>query len=501
MSKIKNDLKQTELKYSKLVNSILDVIVEFNLDLNITYINPQIYDITGYSSKELIGLSIQDFVHPEDLSKAKEAIKEAIKSGNNIYKELRIRHKEGYYIPISIKGRALDYKNDIKIVAIFRDITEEKETQELLKKSDKKYWEIIENIEDGYFEVDLNGNYTYINNYICKYLGISKDALIGKSYTSYLEKETISKVFETFNNVYKNNLSKGTFESQVIRNDGTKRIFEGTFYLKYDFNGRKVGFYGFTRDITEKKNAEDKLRQSEEKYREAYNRAELYKDLFYHDINNILSNIKLSIDLSDRYLSEPGKEREIKNLFDIIKKQFVRGTKLVANVHKLSSLDSSEKPLKSVEAVKILKDALKFIRENLQIRDLNIILDSFEKEIYIKANELLIDVFDNLLINAVNYNNNPKVEILIKISKQVKNDKDYIKFEIIDNGIGIEEKKKKIIFQERFRKEKGSKGLGFGLTIVRKIIESYEGEIWVEDRVKGDFSKGSNFIVLIPEAK
>ncbi|MFW9882368.1 MAG: PAS domain S-box protein, partial [Candidatus Thorarchaeota archaeon] len=430
-----------------------------------------------------------------------EAIKEAIKSGNNIYKELRIRHKEGYHIPIAIKGRALHYKNDVKIIAILRDITEEKETQQLLKKSDKKYWEIIENIEDGYFEVDLHGNYNYINNYICKYLGISKEMLIGKSYTSYLEKETVSKVFEIFNNVYKNDLPKGTFESQVIRNDGTKRIFEGTFYLKYDVNGRKVGFYGFTRDITEKKKAEEKLRQSEEKYREAYNRAELYKDLFYHDINNILSNIKLSIDLSDTYLNEPGKEGEIKNLFDIIKKQFVRGTKLVANVHKLSYLDNSEKPLKSVEAIKILRDVVNFIRNNLQIRDLNIILDSFEKEIYINANEFLIDVFDNLLINAVNYNNNPKIEIFIIISKEAKNDKNYIKFEFIDNGIGIEEKKKKKIFQERFKKGKGSKGLGFGLTIVRKIIESYKGEIWVEDRVKGDFSKGSNFILLIPETK
>ncbi len=500
MSKFKNDLKETEMKYFNLINRILDVIIEFDLDLNIIYINPQVYDISGYSSEELIGLSIQDFIHPKDLSRTKEAIKKAIKSGNTIYEELRIRHKEGQYITISVKGRLLEYKNEVKIVAVFRDITEETETQQKLKKSDKRYREIIENIEDGYFEVDLNGNYTYVNNYICKYLGISKEELIGNSYASYLDKDTIAEVFEIFNNVYRNDLPKGTFESQVIRNDGKKRIFEGTFYLKYDLSGRKVGFYGFTRDITEKKGAEEKLRQSEEKYREAYNRAELYKDLFYHDINNILSNIKLSIDLSEIYLNEPGRESEIKNLYEIIKKQFIRGTKLVANVHKLSHLDNLEKPLKSVDATKILKDAIKFINNNLQIRDININLDSFEKEIYIKGNELLIDVFDNLLINAVNYNDNPKVEILIKISKEVKKNKNYIKFEFIDNGIGIEDKKKKIIFQERFSAEKGSKGLGFGLTIVKKIIESYKGEIWVEDRVKGDYSKGSNFILLIPEA-
>ncbi len=494
-------LNKTEIKYFHLINSILDVILELDFDFKIKYVNPQVYDLFGYTPEEIIGKLSIDFVHPDDMTRTLNAIKRTFKTNEVISAELKIRHKKGHYIPISARGRVVKHNHQDKIVALLSDISEKKEAEEKLKESDKRYREIIENIKDGYFEVDLNGNYVYVNNYICKYLGISKEKLIGKSYTSILDKETITEVFEIFNNVYRNNLPKGTFESQVIRNDGKKRIFEGTFYLKHDISGRKVGFYGFTRDITEKKEAEKKLKQSEEKYREAYNRAELYKDLFYHDINNILSNIKLSIDLSEVYLNEPDKASEIKNLYEIIRKQFVRGAKLVSNVHKLSHLDNLEKPLKPVGAIKILKDAIKFMRNNLQIRDININLDSFEKEVYVYVNELLIDVFDNLLINAVNYNDNPKVEIVIKISKKVKNNKNYIKFEFIDNGIGIEDEKKNQIFQERFSKDKDSKGLGFGLTIVKKIIESYKGEIWVEDRVKGDFSKGSNFILLIPAAK
>ena len=62
----------------------------------------------------------------------------------------------------------------------------------------------------------------------------------------------------------------------------------------------------------------------------------------------------------------------------------------------------------------------------------------------------------------------------------------------------ISDKKKKVIFEERFNKDKGSKGLGFGLTLVKKIIESYGGKIWIEDRVKEDYTKGTNFIFLIP---
>lgn len=365
---------------------------------------------------------------------------------------------------------------------------------------DKRYREIIENIEDGYFEVDLHGNFTYINDYICRYLGFSKKQLIGKSYTSMLNKNTYKEVYKIFNLVYKNNLPKGTFESKVIRNDGQERTFEGTFYLRYDTSGKKVGFYGFSRDITEQKESVQKLKKSEEKYREAYNRAELYKDLFYHDINNILSNIKLSIDISEKYLNEPGKEREIKDLYELIKGQFERGTKLITNVRKLSNLENLEKSLKSVKAIKILEEAIIFVQNSRSSNDINIRISSSEKKIITRANEFLIDVFDNLLINAVNYNENPKKEVLIKISRISKENIKYIKFEFIDNGIGISDKRKEVIFQEGFSKEKGSKGMGFGLTLVKKIIESYKGEIWIEDRVKGDYSHGSNFVFLIPEA-
>ncbi|MCK4287058.1 MAG: GHKL domain-containing protein, partial [Candidatus Lokiarchaeota archaeon] len=257
----------------------------------------------------------------------------------------------------------------------------------------------------------------------------------------------------------------------------------------------------FIRNITERKNAEEKQKQSELKYREAYDRAELYKDLFYHDINNILSNIKLSIDLSEKYLDKPGKEREIKELYEVVRDQFGRGAKLINNIRKLSNLENLKSSLKSVDVNKVLKDAINYIKKSPQSRDINIKIETPKKKIFTNANELLIDVFDNILINAVKYNENLKNEVLIKTSRESKNNIQYIKFEFIDNGIGISKKRKEVIFQKRFSKEKGSKGMGFGLTLVKKIIESYKGEIWIEDKVEGDYTQGSNFVLLIPEAE
>jgi signal transduction histidine kinase len=205
--------------------------------------------------------------------------------------------------------------------------------------------------------------------------------------------------------------------------------------------------------------------------------------------------------MSEKYLEKPGKEHEIKNLYELIREQFGRGIKLITNVRKLSNLENVEKSLKSVEVNKVLKDSIKFIQKSLQSNNINIKIDSSEKKFFTKANELLVEVFDNLLLNAVNYNENLQKDILIRISRKSKKKVKYIKFEFIDNGIGISNKRKESIFKERFNKEKGSKGMGFGLTLVSKIIESYKGKIWIEDRVEGDYTQGSNFIFLIPEAE
>jgi len=80
----------------------------------------------------------------------------------------------------------------------------------------------------------------------------------------------------------------------------------------------------------------------------------------------------------------------------------------------------------------------------------------------------------------------------------MKKNQDYIKFQFLDNGIGITDDRKEWIFNNSFLKGKHGKGMGFGLSLVKEIIDSYGGFIWVENRIKGDYSKGSNFVILIP---
>ena len=101
--------------------------------------------------------------------------------------------------------------------------------------------------------------------------------------------------------------------------------------------------------------------------------------------------------------------------------------------------------------------------------------------------------------NAIKYNENPIVEILVKLSKEKIENIDYIKMEILDNGIGIDDSRKNLIFQRGYNEEPSIKGMGIGLSLVKIIVETYNGKLWVENRIKGDHTKGSNFIILIPE--
>ncbi len=139
------------------------------------------------------------------------------------------------------------------------------------------------------------------------------------------------------------------------------------------------------------------------------------------------------------------------------------------------------------------------IGEEYRDKKININLDSVSKQLYIQTNELIRDVFENILYNAIKHNKNAIPEIEIKIFKEQKLGENYFKFEFQDNGVGISDPRKEKIFQRGYGDNKSVQGMGLGLSLVKTIIEKCHGEIWVEDRVKGDYSKGSNFIPLIPE--
>lgn len=148
--------------------------------------------------------------------------------------------------------------------------------------------------------------------------------------------------------------------------------------------------------------SEEKYRKLYEKYRRAFHNAELYKDLFAHDINNIIQVVKSGTELLG-YLPIEKKNKDLKMIKDLLTIQTIRAAKLVSNIQYLSYLDEKGIEIQKVELLKIISDSIKFITNLLTNKPIEIYFEKQDDEIHVLANDLLQDIIENMLLNSVKY--------------------------------------------------------------------------------------------------
>ena len=141
----------------------------------------------------------------------------------------------------------------VGFLGIARDITHRKITEQALKESERRYRTIIENIEDGYYEVDLAGNYTFFNDAMARIIGYSRDEMMGMNYRVYTDEYYAKQVFEVFNKVYLSGLATKALDWKLVAKDGSTRFIEVSITLKRDLNSQPIGFMGIARDITDRR--------------------------------------------------------------------------------------------------------------------------------------------------------------------------------------------------------------------------------------------------------
>jgi len=490
-------LKESEEKFRTITEqSFLGIAIQ--QDNIIKYVNNQLAHTFGYTVEEIMNWEVGGFlnvIHPEDREMVgKQARKKQLGESDSIDQyQFRGIKKNGDTIWLEIYSKSIIYDGKPADFATIHDITEGKIIEQKLLESEEKFRSIFETIPDLFFLVsgdttilDYKGNLEKLYLPPEEFLGKKLASLLPEN-VAVLSLNSIAKTLETH-------------EPQIteynLEINGENRFYEARHLY---FTEDKVLI--FIRDITERKNTQENLLISEKRFKESYDRANFYKDLFTHDMSNILSVINSSAELILFQLGDSEKSRNIANLATIIKKQIERGAKLISNVRALSELEEEENITNRVEINKFINNAITFVKKAYERRNVKISFEDVSKKHYTNANELLQDVFENVLINGIKYNENSNIEISIKISKQEVDAKDYIKIEFIDNGMGVSDERKKVIFLKGNRELKGSKGMGLGLSLVNKILNMFNGEVWVEDNIKGDYTKGSNFVILLPEVK
>ena len=262
-------LRESEERFRSLFDRSLDCLYIHDFKGQFIDANSTALRLFGYKKEEIPFLNFAELIGDDEISKALDVLAEVKQKGfQKELSEFRVRCKDGSYVYLETKSAIVYHDgNPSAILGVARDITKRKQMEDDLRISEERYRTIINNIEDGYYEVDTTGNMTFCNPAAAKMLGYRQDELIGLNNQQYMNHENSQKVFSTFNKVFRTGQPTKTFDWELIRRDGGKLIVETSVSLIRDTKEKPVGFRGIFRDITERKQAEEALRESEERYR------------------------------------------------------------------------------------------------------------------------------------------------------------------------------------------------------------------------------------------
>ncbi len=147
----------------------------------------------------------------------------------------------------------------LRIIAeIISNAVSRQNAEKALKESEERYRQILATMEEGYYEVDLAGRFTFFNDSLCEILGYEYEQLLGNSYKILYKHPEI--VFAPYNRVYRTGTPEKAADIPMITGDGREIFIETSITLRRDSEGKPIGFRGVVRDVTERKQYEDKLK-------------------------------------------------------------------------------------------------------------------------------------------------------------------------------------------------------------------------------------------------
>ncbi|WP_165912716.1 sensor domain-containing protein [Effusibacillus lacus] len=271
--KAERALQSSENRFLGLLHYANDMIFIYEVspdyEPKLIEVNSRACEKLGYSRQELMALPSLKIFAPECVIPMDEVKQQLSSKGEATYEWIFFT-KQNTRIPVETNLRYVVSNNQKMLLAISRDISDRKLTEKVLRESDEKYYTIIENLKDGYYEVDIYGNFTFANSSLCNMLGYKEDELIGLNHRNYTDEENAKKLLHAFNRVFVTGepVKSMEFEYHTQKGkQGESRVAEISVSLIKDVYDQPVGFRGIVRDITDKKRAKLQLEESEQRYK------------------------------------------------------------------------------------------------------------------------------------------------------------------------------------------------------------------------------------------
>jgi len=453
LKKAEQALRHSEERYRNIIETIEDGYFEIDLSGRFTFVNDAECRNLGYPREKLIGMDRREYADEKNANELYRIFNKVYDTGIPVRAyDLELTKKDGTKsfneISVSLirdpEGQPSGFRG------IARDVTERKAMEEQIRQSEEKYRTILENMEEGYYEVDLEGRFTFFNDAMCGITGFSKDELMGMGYREDTAPEAVKRISRAFNEAYRTGKSAQIFDHEVIKKDGSRSAHELSVSLMRDDEGKPVGFHGVVRDITLRKQAEEEIQVHRE-------HLALINQILRHDLTNDLVVMQSALNL---YKSSHEEE-----LLGEMAGRVKKSLELIGRMRELESFISSHKELKAYK----IRDVVNEIAGDYPFVDIKI-----KGKAQVMADDSLFSVIDNIARNAVIHGKADRIEVTIG------RENDMCEVRIADNGTGIPDEIKEAIFEEGFiHGDTGQTGLG--LHIVKKAMEKYGGYVYVED--------------------
>jgi PAS domain S-box-containing protein len=504
----------------------------------IVFVNDEYCKMIGYSREELLQMSEFDLIAPADLRMVEDRYRRRQKGENVIcFYEMIMLRKNGTPLPVENSTSTMIYRGRVATVSYYRDITKRKRTEEALlraregleirvkertkelattnqvlrheitererveqalRESEQKLRIMYEAVNEGITVTDLEGKIVQVNEAVLKLQGYdTKEEIIGLSAFDFLSENDKSRAREDQKRTLENGYIRG-IEYTFLTKEGKEFCGEMSAAVLRDASGTPFGFISITRDVTKRKEAEDKLQklyQQEKDLRkqledEMRRRVEFTRALA-HELKTPLTPMLIS------------SQALVSNLKDELLLSFARNinrgaSNLNSRIDELLDLAKGEIGMLQLtsgplDILPLLHEVIEYVSPVALNREQTLVAEIPPSLPVVKADKVrLRQVVLNLMNNALKYTQE-RGKIILRVGKQ----EDTLIIEVEDNGPGIDEKEQAQLFEPYHRSRVGGErlsGLGLGLSLCKTLVELHGGKIWVKSQV----GKGSVFTFSIP---